>query len=263
MILTRQQRYAINAKDNPRGRNIGHGITSYPTHYQMNQFEKYGVVYDVDPALRDVVIELNARGYRTAGSCQGHNFRNKHGYVTIRPSAKEIPIESNKYRDEIYSVKKVNPHEIIMIFKKHGIIITKHTPTSFITKKIIPFYTFEFPVILDPLPIPEDVYFYKSPNRKLISTDRMNIPKGFHAVRLTSGITPDREYRYYRMSDNRKIVWEKKISAFDYPECKKLELSLEIQRVLHKIFNLSYNEIKMRNELTEGDDKLKKCKIKK
>jgi hypothetical protein len=217
----------------------------------------------VDPALRDVVIELNTRGYRTAGSCQGHNPRNKHGYVTIRPSAKEIPIEANKYRDEIYSVKKINPREIIMIFKKHGITITKYTPASFIKNRIIPFYTFEFPVILDPLPIPEVVYFYKSPKGKIVSTDKMNIPKGFHAVQLASGITPDREYRYYKMSDNRKIVWERKISAFDYPECKKLELSLEIQRVLHKIFNIPYNEKRMRDEFTEGADELKKCKIKK
>ena len=269
MILTRQQRFIRNTKDSPYRRNgttedIQKG-SEYPTHYQMNQFEKYGVSYDVDPALRGVVIELNMKGYRTSGSCQGHNMRNKNkAFVAIRPSKKETPLGwDGLSKKEIYSTKNINVNEIKHIFKKHGITITKYTPPSYVKGKIRTFHTFHFPVILDKPPAPDFVYWYKSSSGTLAYTDNKSIiPKQTKYLQMVFILEPDIEHYYYKIIDNGKIIWDKRVTAFNVTPCDKANVSIEIQRVVHKALGIPYNDKKILRQFTDSDE-LKKCKIRK
>jgi hypothetical protein len=262
MILTRQQRFIRNAKDSPYRRN-GDDLRrgTYPTHYQMNQFEKYGVSYDVDPALRDVVIELNMRGYRTAGSCQGHDMRN-HAFVSINSSKKEIPPEqATLSKREIYSMKNINVNEIKNIFKRHGIIITKYTPPSYNKRRIRDYHTFQFPAILDKAPPPDIIYWYKSSNGTLVYTDnKRDIPKQTRYLQMI--LTLETNLEHYKITDNGKIIWDKRVTAFNVTPCDKANVSIEIQRVVHKALGIPYNDKKILRQFTDSDE-LKKCKIKK
>jgi len=260
MILTRQQRFIRNAKDSPYRKNsddMRRG--TYPTHYQMNQFEKYGVSYDVDPALRDVVIELNMRGYRTTGSCQGHNMRN-HAFVTIHSSKKEIsPEQSRISKREIYSMKNINVNEIKNIFKRHGIIITKYIPPSYVRE----YHTFQFPAIFDKAPPPDIVYWYKSSRGTLVYTDnKRDIPKQTRYLQMVIALEANLEHYYYKITDNGKIIWDKRVTAFNVTPCDKANVSIEIQRVVHKALGIPYNDKKILRQFTDSDE-LKKCKIKK
>ena len=266
MILTRQQRFIKNVKDSPYRRNgpdedIRKG-TTYPTHNQMNQFEKYGVAYDVDPPLRDVIIELNMRGYRTSGSCQGHNMRNK-AFVAINSSRKEVPTEWRTSSNNIYSIKNINVNEIKNTFKKHGITITKYIPASYVKGKIRTFHTFRFPVILDKVPAPHIIYWYKSSSGDLAYTDnKRDLPKETKYIQLIIILEPDLEHYYYKIIDNGKIIWDKRVIAINLPPCDSANTSIEIQRVVHKALGVPYNDKKIIKQFTEGEE-FKNCKIKK
>jgi hypothetical protein len=58
-----------------------------PTQTEMDEMDRYGVPYDVDPEIRRPIIELNRRGFHTHGSCAGHDFPSLNvrgrGYITI------------------------------------------------------------------------------------------------------------------------------------------------------------------------------------
>lgn len=53
-----------------------------PTHQEMDQLEKHNIVFDIDPEIRSVVIELNNKGYKTEGSCAGH-VRVRRGFISF------------------------------------------------------------------------------------------------------------------------------------------------------------------------------------
>jgi len=65
-----------------------------PTHDQMDKLEKYGIVYDVDPEIRDMVIELNDKGFKTLGSCAGHMPNKINGFVSFsgKPTEHKIKV---------------------------------------------------------------------------------------------------------------------------------------------------------------------------
>jgi len=270
MTLTlRQQRFIKNVRDNP-ARGSGDWKQKsyyYPTEQQMNKFEKYNIVYDVDPALRDVVIELNAKGYRTVGSCQGHSKHNKTGFVTIAITYNEVPL---KYRNSTTSLaqhllkelseKEINPTEIKMIFKKHGITITKYTPPVFNKSQIRNFHSFDFPVIVDKEPSKETIYYYASGSELKLVYAISDIPKGQHYVQLLYSKTSDGKYADFKIIDNKKTVWIKRINMKAAP-CVSFNTSLELQQVLHKLLHLHYNEKKLIKDLTADKKSWKKCKI--
>ena len=52
----------------------------YPTMRQLNAFEKYNIIPDIDFELRDLIIELNSKGYITEGSCSGHSTKSN-GFI--------------------------------------------------------------------------------------------------------------------------------------------------------------------------------------
>lgn len=85
-MLTRSQRFARNIKYETRV-GIGGGAFRekgyvFPSHLEMDEFEKRNLPYDIDSKLRNTIIVLNRKGYRTVGSCQGHTH-NDRGFITI------------------------------------------------------------------------------------------------------------------------------------------------------------------------------------
>lgn len=80
-----------------------------PGKIQELLLDKHKIPCDVDPEIRNIIIELNERGIKTLGSCAGHKKNKWTGFVTIG-EYKEIDFYKNT---DISLVKK--------IFKKHGI----------------------------------------------------------------------------------------------------------------------------------------------
>ena len=101
VVLTRQQRFARNVRENPNVQLAGGAFKTkhytFPTHEQQDKIDKHGLPHDVDTEVRDLVIDLNDAGYCTGGSCQGHHTKNK-GFVTINPHKSEIPVQFLKQR---------------------------------------------------------------------------------------------------------------------------------------------------------------------
>jgi hypothetical protein len=112
----------------------------YPTKQQLDMFEKYKIPADVDPILRDIIIELNIKGYRTTGSCQGHGHRGR-AFIGIGLSKQEwfkyIPNNSSPphvilrnlfMKHSNISTISINQNEIINIMKKYGLTNIKYDP---------------------------------------------------------------------------------------------------------------------------------------
>ena len=51
--------------------------------YKEKLLDKHNVPVDVDPEIRNIVIELNEKGIETLGSCAGHRAGEWRGFVTI------------------------------------------------------------------------------------------------------------------------------------------------------------------------------------
>jgi len=63
-----------------------------PTHAEMDEMERNRLPYDIDPEIRQPVLELNRQGYRTCMSCAGHpsaSGPNYRGYIGIGYGPKE------------------------------------------------------------------------------------------------------------------------------------------------------------------------------
>jgi hypothetical protein len=67
-----------------------------PTHEQMNEMDKYGLIYDIDQEIRDAVIDLNKHGFKTAGSCAGHVPNKNAGFISIMGIPTEQKIQTAK-----------------------------------------------------------------------------------------------------------------------------------------------------------------------
>jgi hypothetical protein len=151
--LTRQQRFAKNVKKDMSGGMQGKAFRTkgftFPTHEQMDAFDKYHIPHNVDPALRDAVIDLNKRGYCTSGSCQGGHLHNKRtnerntGFIAITPHKSEYPQQYQQMRLH-HSKKVVNPNEVKQVLKSHNIKVKKHDPPYFRKGEIKDFHAFEF-----------------------------------------------------------------------------------------------------------------------
>ena len=61
-----------------------------PSHEEMDDMDKHHLIYDIDPDIRSMVIELNKKGFKTGGSCAGHIPNRIHGFVTIMGSVPTI-----------------------------------------------------------------------------------------------------------------------------------------------------------------------------
>lgn len=139
-----RQRFAKNISKRPDM--TGYGTSAFrskgytfPSHSQMNQFSRFGIVYDVDPGIRDLVIDINRAGYTTWGSCQGH-IKGQSGFVSIILNKQEIPhkflVDNPKLNQYFideggYSKKPVNVQEIKEILKKHGLTFLRYKPPRF------------------------------------------------------------------------------------------------------------------------------------
>ena len=108
--------YAWHEQDGLIGKPLGTGLSGSATYSSLEKdklppfsmrraMDWQGITYDVDPELRQVLIELNKRGYKTAGSCSGH--KTDTGYITIKQNV------TDKQKEEI-----------IKIMKRHGINAT-------------------------------------------------------------------------------------------------------------------------------------------
>jgi hypothetical protein len=89
---TIKERFLKNIKNN-KYRGVGETAFTiknykFPTHEQMNQYKKFHLPYDIDTGLRDLIIELNQLGYKTLGSCNGHNLHR--GFISFALSDNEI-----------------------------------------------------------------------------------------------------------------------------------------------------------------------------
>lgn len=156
-----RQRFAKNLLKRPDMTGIGKSAFrskgyTFPSHSQMNQFSRFGIVYDVDPGIRDLVIDINRAGYSTGGSCQGH-IKGQSGFITINLNKREIPhkilVGLNQYFTEFgYSKKPVNVQEIKEILKKHGLIFMRYKPPRFSKDskgRISLYHAFLFRPVLD------------------------------------------------------------------------------------------------------------------
>jgi hypothetical protein len=127
-----------------------------PTHKQMDAFDRFGISYDIDEQLREVVIELNERGFNTGGSCSGgHQTPNDRGFITIHPSHFEVHEMSEKHpfsRNKILTYAhlhgtsnvSINVPLIKTIIRKHigKVSVGYKHPTL---KYIALFHSFTFP----------------------------------------------------------------------------------------------------------------------
>lgn len=199
----------------------------------------------MDFALRDLVIELNSKGYKTTGSCQGHIKSNNHGYLKIGGTKNCIPL---KYRNgdsplsrsllKEVSQKEIDLNEVKSIFKKHGITITKYIPASCREDKQGKIYThhqFEFPVILDKKPI--EVVYYYALNGNLESS--YAVPKG-RSIKLISYFTPEGNYSRIKLVDKNKVIWDKDLSARNKPGTT-LQIIRELQEAAHKALGIPFD----------------------
>jgi hypothetical protein len=116
----------------------------FPTESQMDAFDKYHIPYSVDPALRDPVIALNAKGYTTYVSCQGHT-KGSTGIIWINPHISELTKEDVKEYPFILSRKPINPTEIKKILQRFGINVKKYNPAK---HPVQPQHGFRFPGIV-------------------------------------------------------------------------------------------------------------------
>ena len=87
-----------------------------PGKKQERLLDKYKIPCDVDPEIRNIVIELNEKGIKTLGSCAGHKIGKWKGFVTIG-DYKKIRIHNQPF--DFY--KNTDIRIVKKIFKKHGI----------------------------------------------------------------------------------------------------------------------------------------------
>jgi hypothetical protein len=217
----------------------------YPTPYQMNQFKKHHIVYDIDPALRNVIIDLNSKGYRTGGSCQGHIKENKHGYIKINTSKNQLPLKFRNNNTPLakdlstdlstdLSLKNIDPNEIKSILKKHNIIITSYKnpyyPKDEINGRFSNQYVFFFSIILDKYPRESYSYFYiKNGN-----LETSYIPKNKNYVKLVQLRDLNGNYTGFKLLKNGKLIWKKDLIV------KKRSTTLSI---IKEMQDIAYNSL--------------------
>jgi hypothetical protein len=90
-MKTRTERFWENIRKHKN--ESGHFYTTtkskLSSHSEMNEMQKYNIIYDIDPQIREFVIALNKKGYRTEGSCAGHK-RGERGFVTIKGNFEKL-----------------------------------------------------------------------------------------------------------------------------------------------------------------------------
>jgi hypothetical protein len=253
-IESRKRRFLKNVVNNPnRGQEYWkRNSYNYPTVRQMDQFKKHHIVYDIDPALRKVIIDLNSKGYRTAGSCQGHLKENKSGFITIMVSKNQLPTRfknNTPVAREILknlSVKDVNPEEIISILKKHNIIVTKYEkpydPKNGITGKFQDFYAFIFPVILNKYPHETISYYYISGNNLETSFIPKKDSVKFIQIRDSNG-----NYTGFKLIKNGKLEWKKDLTT--RKPMSTVSTIKEIQQTAYKLLGKKFDIKKFEEEV--------------
>ena len=88
---------------------------------QIERMKKYKLILDIDPKIRNLVIELNERGFKTYGSCAGHTLGcfgalKGGGFVTIVKHKTISYTETKKLMQELFKKHKIS--KIIISDKK-------------------------------------------------------------------------------------------------------------------------------------------------
>lgn len=281
MMQTIKQRFSDNVIGNPnRGRGEEHLKNKnykYPTQSQINKFQKYDIPFDVDVALRDVIIKLNEVGYTTLGSCQGHSKSNT-AFISIAIDRSEIPksyspLVISRIFGGKFSHKKINVSEIKTILSKYGITNTIYSPPSLpkvlpkslsaiISKGFQQYHAFTFPIIFDELPSKQEIiYWYKSPKTGLAEHTIFGHvpPEEFHSLKHTA-VSNKKGGSHQEILDNGKVIWSRDTFSKDSRDCNNIKISLELHKVIYKALNIPYNEKKVSSEIFTKKE-LKKCKI--
>lgn len=74
-MVNRWERFRQYKAENPDIHERSFGLARgqhLPTHEEMDEMARYRLPYDIDPEIRQPVIDLNRQGIRTCGSCAGH-----------------------------------------------------------------------------------------------------------------------------------------------------------------------------------------------
>jgi hypothetical protein len=255
-LEARKKRFLKNVVGNPsrgQGELWRRNTYKYPTTQQMDQFKKYHVIYDIDPALRKVIIDLNSKGYRTGGSCQGHLKVNGRGYIKINTSRNQLP-ERFRNRDtplarmlsDNLSLKDIDPNEVKTILKKHNIIVTSYTnpfyPKDEVNGRFSNQYVFFFPVILDTYPRESIAYYYISNGNLETSLT----PKK-DSVKLVQLRDSNGNYTGFKLIKNGKLIWKKELST--RRQGATIATVREIQQATHRALGSKFDIEKFKAEV--------------
>jgi hypothetical protein len=145
-MQTRSERFWKRVSGNiNRGNYYGNVKTQLPSTQEMNIMDKYKIIYDIDPEIRKLVINISKAGYKTVGSCAGHS-KIERGFVTIIGNFHKLKEEERTKIITIfknYGLKNIRIHPLnntlhiritfdpIGIIKKSNLIRGKESPTSF------------------------------------------------------------------------------------------------------------------------------------
>lgn len=114
MIISVRERFARKVAPGAVGAHGAFGIKDYqfPTHKQMDRMEAQGLPFEIEPGVREAVIQVNEAGYCTGSSCQGHG--NRLGWVGVEPHRSEVPKKLQRVysKHAHFSAKPVDPKEI-------------------------------------------------------------------------------------------------------------------------------------------------------
>jgi hypothetical protein len=153
-FITRQQRFRQNVQQDTTGGMQGEAFRTkgytFPTHQQMDKFDKYRIPHNVDPGVRDLVIAINDCGYRTGGSCQGAHLRHRTegGFVVVNPHRSEVPEEwKRRVLIENPSRRVVDPIEIKRIHRDFNFKVTKYERPLYSERGSAPYHAFNFPAV--------------------------------------------------------------------------------------------------------------------
>jgi hypothetical protein len=116
-MQTRTERFwkRVGGNEN-RGNYYGNIKAPLPTTQEMNIMDKYKIIYDVDPPIRKLVIDVARAGFKTIGSCAGHS-KNERGFVTIVGNFHKM---DDTKRNKLVTIFKNNGLKNIRVYPLNG-----------------------------------------------------------------------------------------------------------------------------------------------
>jgi len=77
-----------------------------PTNTEMDKLDKHNIIYDIDPPIRTMVIELNDKGFKTEGSCAGHSIK-PNGFITFKGDPTQSKVNAVVNIMKKYNIKGI------------------------------------------------------------------------------------------------------------------------------------------------------------